>query len=331
MFFAPGKDFYCQTLLKIVMDKIICPHCKGKTVVKKGIRKTRFGMVQRYLCKSCSRYFADKPLPRCTYHPRIIYHALNHYNMGCSLQKTRSLVNKQFKINVGKTTIHSWITKYQSICPILSIREQYKDAEDVIFKKRFEHENLSYEFMYHQYKLQRYASRRFPGLFKYICGFESGCPDEFFEIGERCSKPKFKVDVKVRAHVNLACRMADFAVLAKRNNRERHSLVENFMLINDTATVACELPVWYWEKSIDSGVTGHIDMVQIRGGNVVIMDYKPGANRDRKAAQQLYHYAVALSFRAKIPFEKIRCAWFDEQGYFEYNPKVASAKLIKWK
>ena len=73
------------------------------------------------------------------------------------------------------------------------------------------------------------------------------------------------------------------------------------MLINDTATVACELPVWYWEKSIDSGVTGHIDMVQIRGGNVVIMDYKPGANRDRKAAQQLYHYAVAISFRAKIP------------------------------
>lgn len=313
------------------MNEVVCPKCGCKTVVKKGMRKTRFDMVQIYFCKRCKRFFRNRSLPYSKYHPRIIYHALNHYNTGCSLQKTSSLVNKQFKAKIGKTTIHSWVTKYQSLCPIMSVRNQYKDEGEVIFKKRFEHENLAYEFMYHRYKLHRNAGRRFPGLVKYIRGFDHGCPDEFFEIGERCSKPKFKVDVKVRAQVNLACRMADFAVLAKRSNRERHSLVENFMLINDTATVACEVPVWYWEKSIDSGVTGHIDMLQIRGGNVVILDYKPGADRDRKAAQQLYHYAVALSFRAKVPFEHIRCAWFDKNGYFEYNPKLASAKLIKWK
>jgi transposase-like protein len=313
------------------MNEIVCPKCKSKNVIKKGIRKTRFGLVQIYQCKKCIRLFRNKSLPYITYHPRIIYQALNHYNLGFSLQKTSSLINKQFKVKTSKTTIHSWVKKYQSLCPIVSFRNQYKNSGDVVFKKSFKHENLPYEFIYHKYKLHRYAARRFPALVSYIRGFEQGCPDEFFEIGERCSQPKFKVDVKVKSQVNLACRMADFAVCAKRNNRDRHSLVENFMIINDTATIACELPVWYWEKSIDSGVTGHIDMVQIRGGNVVILDYKPGAKRDRKAAKQLYHYAVALSFRGKVPFERIRCAWFDESGYFEYSPKLASAKLITWK
>jgi hypothetical protein len=41
-------------------------------------------------------------------------------------------------------------------------------------------------------------------------------------------------------------------------------MVETFMLINDKATIACEVPVWYWEKEIYNGVTGHIDMLQVR-------------------------------------------------------------------
>ena len=36
------------------------------------------------------------------------------------------------------------------------------------------------------------------------------------------------------------------------------------MLINDKATIACEVPVWHWEKEIYKGVTGHIDMLQVR-------------------------------------------------------------------
>jgi len=314
-----------------MMNEIVCPKCNSKNVIKKGKRKTRFGLVQLYQCKKCASLFRDKSLPYTTYHPRIIYQALNHYNLGFSLKKTSNLINKQFKIKTSKTTIHSWVKKYKSLCPILSFRNLYKNSIDVVFKKSFNHENLPYEFIYHRYKLKKYALKSFTGLVSYIQGFENGCPDEFFEIGERCSKPRFKVDVKLKSQVNLACHMADFSVNAKRNNRERHSLVENFMIINDTATVASEVPVWYWEKSIDSGFTGHIDLIQIRGGNVVILDYKPGADRDRKAAQQLYHYAVALSFRGKVPFERIRCAWFDENQYFEYNPKLASAKLIKWK
>jgi hypothetical protein len=182
--------------------------------------------------------------------------------------------------------------------------------------------------MYHKFKLISYGNK-YPGLIDYIKGFEKGCPDLFFEIGKRCSQPLFKVDIKPARKKNLACNMAGFAIKTARDNRDRHNMVETFMLINDKATVACEIPVWYWEKSVDSGITGHIDILQIRGGKVFILDYKPNASKEKKAVQQLYHYAVALGFRTKVPFEKIMCAWFDENDYYEYCPADANASLIR--
>jgi hypothetical protein len=249
--------------------------------------------------------------------------------MGATVERTSTLINRRFKVHTGKSTIHAWVRKYTALCPIQNVRAKYVSMKDLVVSRQFDHENLPYEFLYHRYKLQVYTPRRYRRFIRYIQGFEQGCPDEFFEVGERCSHPKFRVDAPVRRQVNLACRMARFAVQAKWSNRERHQLVERFMLCCDTATIACEVPVWYWEKSIDRGITGHIDLVQIRRGALVIMDYKPGAAADRKAMQQLYHYAVALSFRTGVPFEQIRCAWFDEHQYFEYQPAAAQVKLMK--
>ena len=198
-----------------------------------------------------------------------------------------------------------------------------------MFTKRFEHENLDYVFMYHKYKLDVLVRKQFPGLMRYITRFEKGCPDVFFEVGERCSKPSFETTAKFRKSKNLACKMAGFAVQGAKDNRERHKMVENFMLINDKATIACEIPVWYWNKKLDVGITGHIDILQVRNNLVYILDYKPDASKDKKAPWQLYHYASALSFRTKIPLENLRCAWFDENVYYEYSPAQADVKPIK--
>lgn len=72
-------------------------------------------------------------------------------------------------------------------------------------------------------------------------------------------------------------------------------------------------------------------MIQIRNNLVYILDYKPEASKDRKATWQLYHYACALSFRAKVPIEAMRCTWFDEESYYEYNPSEANVTPIKKK
>ncbi|MCK4364829.1 MAG: IS1 family transposase [Thermoplasmatales archaeon] len=315
-------------MMKSVFN-IKCLKCGSKHVVKRGKRKRNFGSVQAYYCKECGRSFVDKTFQHRTYPIRIVFNALNYYNLGYSLDETSKILNKKFKVRTCKTTVYYWIKKFQRFSPISSLRNNFLNYDDVLFTKRFEHENLEYEFMYHKYKLDTFVRGKFPGLADYIVRFEGGCPDVFFEIGERCSQPRFMVDVHVTSKKNLACMLAGFAVLTAKDNRERHNLVEELMVINDKATVACEVPVWYWEKSIDDGVTGHIDILQVRGGNVYILDYKPGASKDKKAVQQLYHYAVALSFRAKIPFDRIMCAWFDEKSYYEFNLAEADATLIK--
>jgi hypothetical protein len=43
----------------------------------------------------------------------------------------------------------------------------------------------------------------------------------------------------------------------------------------------------------------------------------------------LYHYALAISFRTGLSLGNIRCAWFDECAYFEYNPADVDIKLVE--
>jgi transposase-like protein len=307
-----------------------CPYCKSSHVVKRGMRKLRFETVQTYQCKQCKKRFQDKKISKKSYPPQVVYDALVLYHQGFSLDETRKRVNKRFKVKVGLSTIHSWVKEYEFFCPIHNQRDLFSgEDKNVIFRKRFDHVNLDYEFRYHRLKLEKNVKNAFSSLYHYLKRFENGCPDAFFEVGKRCSQPVFEPNdgVEFLRSKNLSCEMADFAVKASRNNYQRHDLVEEFMLVNDIATVAVEVPVWYWEKSVDSGITGHIDMLQVRNDHVYILDYKPNAARDKKAAGQLYHYAVALSFRARVRFNQIRCAWFDKDDYFEFSPATIKAKL----
>ena len=51
-----------------------------------------------------------------------------------------------------------------------------------------------------------------------------------------------------------------------------------------------------------------------------LLDYKPAAKKERHAVEQLTFYAPALSRRTKIRLFDFKCAWFDENGYFEFFP-----------
>jgi hypothetical protein len=52
------------------------------------------------------------------------------------------------------------------------------------------------------------------------------------------------------------------------------------------------------------------------------MDYKPDAQSDKSAQEQLTLYALALGKRTRIPPKKISCAYFDENGYFQFIPTI---------
>ncbi len=48
-----------------------------------------------------------------------------------------------------------------------------------------------------------------------------------------------------------------------KTKKERHEKVEEFFLINDSATIAVEVPVYLTEKesTFNRPLTGHIDMI----------------------------------------------------------------------
>lgn len=119
------------------------------------------------------------------------------------------------------------------------------------------------------------------------------------------------------------------------------------MLINDSVTVATEVPVLLDREDVlqyqiqlnfdvpleledDDVITGHIDMIQIRNGSIHILDYKPSAKK-AKPIEQLTIYALALSRLTTLRLYHFKCAWFDETDYFEFFPLHVVYKKKKGK
>jgi ATP-dependent exoDNAse (exonuclease V) beta subunit len=109
-------------------------------------------------------------------------------------------------------------------------------------------------------------------------------------------------------------------------------------------TVAVEVPIILTPEDIrhmqrqlgfqipietNTTLTGHIDVLQLRNGKVHILDYKPGAAKEKPIAQ-LMVYALALSRRTGLPLYDFVCAWFDEHHYFEFYPLHVVHKR-RWK
>jgi ATP-dependent exoDNAse (exonuclease V) beta subunit len=86
------------------------------------------------------------------------------------------------------------------------------------------------------------------------------------------------------------------------------------MLINDTATIATEIPIYY------KNLTGHIDILKIRYHKIYILDYKPEPFNKDRAITQLLLYRKAFSNITKIPEYKFKLAFFNHKGYYENCP-----------
>ena len=65
------------------------------------------------------------------------------------------------------------------------------------------------------------------------------------------------------------------------------------MLINDSFTVAVEVPVWLYEKSLGMRMNGQVDVLQVRGGKVSVFDIKPDADKEKTepVKSQMYRYS----------------------------------------
>jgi transposase-like protein len=312
----------------------VCILCNSKEVIKKGIRKLKRESVQRYQCSVCGTNFTDKKLGNSSYSAKVILEAINNYNLGLTLDKSSREINKKFHVKTYPRLISSWLERYEKIIPYKRFRQESNIKQEIV-EMLFNHQQ-PYLFSYSKQKVDKFLNNYFLGLKKYLFEVVENCQDDLF-LGEnsRASEMKFSFKfskINVVKKKNFACGVAEFSVKATKTNYERHELVEKFLLVNDTATVACEVPIWLEKEEvpleliglidIEGDLTGHIDVLQCRFGLVYVLDYKPNADKENreKVISQLFSYVLALSVRTGIWLRNFRCAWFDSDNYYEFNP-----------
>ena len=305
-----------------------CPNCSSSNfVIKSGSRKVKDEAVQLFFCKNCKKRFSDRKLSRTSYSPKLILSALTYYNMGHTLEMTTRTMRRKFKTKIPISTLRNWINRYGEELPFTKLRKKYTlDPNQTIRTRRLFHPQ-PYLFKVHTLKLN-IKGKQFPKLKYYINSMLDNPMDHLFQdkkvlrISELANtlnipKPAFKSKKD-----SPACRMTDLALELAKTKSERHQKVEEFFLVNDSATVATEVPVYLTESEsgFEKPLTGHIDLIQVRGNKVHILDYKP--EKGENVAAQLFLYAKCLKKRTGL--SDIICAHFDEKGYFQFNPDYFS-------
>lgn len=329
---------------------IACPYCEDTAIVRAGIRSTKHGTAQVYLCKFCDRRFTPNITKHRTYPMRVVAETLSRYNRLQPLPEVLAGVRKKFGVKVPPSTARRWIAEFASYLPFLRMRDVARrhrliPAHRAIVEHRLHHGQV-YDFKYHRTKTDLLLSTHrgnepLAPLRSYLDSIPESCPhDLFLKETPRASQAKnvFPVhDIRItERHDNAAIESARFSLQSVARNKLRHESVQEFMLVNDSATVAVEVPIVLTYEDVDHYrtklgfdvplplkpgelYTGHIDLVQIRNGQVHILDYKPAA-KHVKPVEQLMIYALALARRSHMLLYHFRCAWFDDRDYYEFYP-----------
>jgi len=203
----------------------------------------------------------------------------------------------------------------------------------VIRQTYFNHKGGLYVYRLHNIKLSKLCNGNgFASLYNYLLYVQKNCPDDYFNCGPRSSCLKFKiVDDIIEVVGHEVSSLARFGLEANKERfNDNHSRVQVFMLENDNSTVAMEVPIWLSPNEMigyktifksEEILTGHIDILRIDDEKIYIWDYKPNAHREKYAATQLFFYALMLSKRTKIPLNKFRCGYFDQNYAFLFKPE----------
>jgi hypothetical protein len=333
---------------------------QSPVLTRRGTRRKKLEIVQLWRCASCKRTFTPGPaaIRGKTYPLRTVINALSTYNLGYSLNDTAARMKSKTGRAIGASTIEGWLRQHKPLMSYLRLRDRGRHLfppEQTIRSIKLYHRQV-YGYAFHRTKLEllrrgelddkRIGDTRFAPIANFLEAVPLICPHDLFRTEDRArasqAQPAF-ADVSrviVNRKENVATRIADLIIPAVGNNKLRHETLQKFMLINDSVTVAIEIPIWLCEPDIaaleqqhgvqlgprvgaaERTITGHIDFLQVRNGCVHILDYKPDA-RTNKPIAQLAFYALALT--RLVPGLKlfdIKCAWFNEHEYCEIFPRT---------
>jgi ATP-dependent exoDNAse (exonuclease V) beta subunit/transposase-like protein len=315
--------------------------------VKAGMRKLKRQVIQRFRCSSCLKYFIERKIKKVEYPERVILNSISTYNLGYTLERTKKEIAKRFHIKIPTSTINLWIKKYSNICRFMRLREQARKLfkpEEMIFSHKLQHKQI-YNFQLHKAKLELLKNELPEQKFQLLKNYLEKIPTDSFphhiftipdeELEKRASQIEASLlKISKLQKQNLANKLAELGLILAKTNKERHACVQDFMLVNDSVTIATEVPVYLTNDDIEyfknkgfsfdfesyrTPITGHIDILQIRNGSIHILDYKPEATKVN-AVNQLTIYALALASRTKLAVKDFKCAWFDDKNYYEFFP-----------
>ncbi|MFC1478763.1 PD-(D/E)XK nuclease family protein [Candidatus Margulisiibacteriota bacterium] len=326
---------------------LVCPYCHGKEIIKKGIRYKKHEKVQLYHCAKCDKRFTPLITKNKTFPLKIIISALTLYNRFLSLEEAAEIVSEKYGIKVSMQNISKWREDFKEYLTFSRMRDYIDrnyEKKKIFVESQLFHGQI-YQFKYHRAKTEiilndSYAHSKFDSLRQFLELVYAECPHQIFkESTLRASEYKniFNLDgVRITPKDNYAVKNSRFVLQAVANNKLRHEVLQEFMLVNDSVTIATEVPVLLDKEDIlhykcilgfnvplsiadDDRITGHIDLVQIRNGLIYIMDFKPGAKKE-KPIEQLTIYALALSRLTGLRLYHFACAWFDDENYYEFFP-----------
>ena len=335
--------------LEINIQNISCPNCASKKIKKHSIARAKLQTTQRYLCKICKKTFTLKQeLKNKSYPASIILSSISLYNLGYSQAEVQKLICKKHKTKVPQRTISNWINEFKQLAPYGRLRQQAKSqfsSENMIEQFEFLHNNLNYKYQIHNFKLNYLTgnNEKLQRLKQYLEKVPTkDFPHHIFkpntdikEKSDRASQTSFSaLSIRPLSTQNLANKLCSLALNLAKSNKERHEKIQEFMLANDSTMIAAEVPIYLTHDDLlyfnahnfilnpndfNTPITGHIDILQIRNELIHIIDYKPEANKTNPI-HQLTIYALALASKTNLPLTLFKCAWFDENNYFEFFP-----------
>ena len=254
----------------------MCPYCGGRDVIKSGKRYNLAGALQLYRCSACSRKFSRRPAGHTTYPLHAIIETLSLYDRGYTLEESARRAGKRHRVSITKQLAASWKSRYASFFPYFRLRDTVAAAHPphtLVLSARLHHGQV-YEFSYHPGKTEHLlrggssASRSpfrpqqpqyapaasFEALRHFLESVPTDTPHDLFRAqAKRASQTRQRfslADVAIIERKNAAVEMAGFVIPTVSRNTKRHETIQEFMLVNDSVTVAVEVPVYLTEADV---------------------------------------------------------------------------------
>lgn len=189
-------------------------------------------------------------------------------NLGYTFPQVSKILEAKTGIAPVVETIVSWYEEYKPLCRFERLRPyamkilqnwraNSKEKFEMVETTTLAHRQL-YRFRYHRPKLlltlEEYKNRNFGRLMDYLDAIATDTPHQYFSEGERMSeiKSKFdKTDMIVRGKENFANKFTKFILQGVPNNKDRHEVLQRFMIANDSVAVATEVPVYIRREDIE--------------------------------------------------------------------------------